>query len=63
MKIKVGQMYAHKVKEVYSTRLRVVVINGDWIEVERCESHEGLASDTFPLRKDYLLENYDLVKL
>ena len=61
MQVKIGQNYRHKDEPTTSVKLRVVSIDGQMVEMERCEHHEGLAHETFNVSMDYLLQNYDLV--
>ena len=61
MQVKIGQNYRHKDEPTTSVKLRVVSIDGQIVEMERCEHHEGLAHETFNVSMDYLLQNYDLV--
>lgn len=61
MSIKIEQKYRLKKPRKSDVDIRVVEINNQWVEVERCEHHEGLAHDTFPLKIEHLLQNYALV--
>ena len=63
MQVKIGQKYSHKDEPPTSVKLRVVGIDGQIVEMERCEHQEGLAHETFNLKIDYLLKHYDLVPL
>ena len=58
--IEVGQRYSPNDNTI--TNLRIVKINDHTLEVERCEHHEGLTHDTFPISNETLLANYTLVE-
>lgn len=61
MSIEIGQKYIGKRKAANDVSLRVVGVNSQYAELERCEHHEGLTHDTFPLSIDYLLKHYELI--
>ena len=61
MQIKIGQKYSHKDEPPTSVKLRVLGVDSQIVEMERCEHHEGLAHESFNLKIDFLLQNYDLV--
>lgn len=61
MSVEIGQKYRGKRKAANDVLLRVVGVNSQYAELERCEHHEGLTHDTFPLSIDYLLRHYDLI--
>lgn len=60
MSVEIGQKYIRKRKSVTDVSLRVVSVNSQYVELERCEHHEGLTHESFPLGIDYLLEHYEL---
>ncbi len=60
MSVEIGQKYRGKRKAANDVLLRVVGVNSQYAELERCECHEGLTHDTFPLSIDYLLKHYEL---
>ena len=60
MSVEIGQKYISKRKAVTNVALRVVGVNSSYVELERCEHHEGLTHESFPLGIDYLLEHYEL---
>lgn len=60
MSVEIGQRYKGKRKFSNDVLLRVVGVNSQYAELERCEHHEGLTHDTFPLSIDYLLKHYEL---
>lgn len=61
MSVEIGQKYIGKRKSANDVLLRVVGVNSQYAELERCEHHEGLTHDTFPLSIDYLLRHYSLI--
>ena len=61
MRVEIGQRYRRKNKPPTDIALRVVGVNSQYAELERCEHHEGLTHDTFPLSIDYLLRHYTLI--
>lgn len=61
MSVEIGQKYRGKRKAANDVLLRVVGVNSQYAELERCEHHEGLTHDTFPLSIDYLLKHYELI--
>lgn len=61
MSIEIGQKYIGRRKAANDVLLRVVGVNNQYAELERCEHHEGLTHDTFPLSIDYLLKHYELI--